>query len=296
MQITSAALTGLNVGFKALFSKAFETAAPRWDKIATLSPSETSEEVYPWLGALPGMREWVGDRIIKALATEGYRIVNKPFEMTVSVKRDAIEDDRYGIYAPLFSRLGESAALWPDDLVFALLKKGDTEKCYDGTAFFNAAHPIKKGVTASNLGTKKLSAESYAAARASMMSLVNEENKSLKIMPDRLVVPPQLESLALKLIKAETIEGTTNTMANTATVEVVPDLSDDANAWYLMATGGVIKPLIFQQRKKPEMVTLNRPTDENAFMRAEYLYGADARGAAGFGLWQCAYKSTGAEA
>ncbi len=296
MQITSAALTGLNVGFKALFSKAFETAAPGWDKIATLSPSETSEEVYPWLAALPGMREWVGDRVIKALATEGYRIVNKPFEMTVAVKRDAIEDDRYGVYAPLFSRLGEAAALWPDDLVFALLKKGSTEKCYDGTAFFNAAHPIKKGVTASNLGTKKLSAESYAAARAAMMSQVNDEGNSLKIRPDRLVVPPQLESLALKLIKAETIEGTTNTMRDTATVEVAPELSDDANAWYLMATGGVIKPLIFQQRKKPEMVTLTRPTDENAFMRAEFLYGADARGNAGFGLWQCAYKSTGAEA
>lgn len=294
MQITSASLAGLNTGFKALFNKAFENSAPKWDKFATLVPSEAGEEVYPWLSALPGMREWIGDRVIKQLAADGYRIINKPFEMTVSVKRDAIEDDRYGVYSPLFSRLGEAAAFWPDELVFGLLLKGETALCYDGKPFFAANHPVKKGVTASNLGTAQLSSESYAAARASMMSLVNEEGKPLKIMPNKLVVPPQLESLARQIVKAETIDGTTNVMRDTAEVEVVPELSANASEWYLMATGGVIKPLIFQQRKKPEMVTLDNPRDANVFMRAEYVYGADARGNAGFGLWQCAYKSTGA--
>ncbi len=103
--------------------------------------------------------------------------------MTVSVKRDVIEDDRYGVYSPMFARLGAAAANWPDGLVFNLLLDGETALCYDGKPFFSTAHPIKKGVTASNLGTAKLSSASYAAARASMMSLVNEEGKPLKITP-----------------------------------------------------------------------------------------------------------------
>ena len=68
-------------------------------------PSGTRENVYPWLGTLPSMQKWAGDRIIRNLKAHKYSIENEKFEMTIAVKRDDIEDDQVGIY-------GRCSATW----------------------------------------------------------------------------------------------------------------------------------------------------------------------------------------
>lgn len=62
-------------------------------------------------------------------------------------------------------------------------------------------------------------------------------------------------------------------------------------AWYLLDTSRALKPLIFQERTKPELETLNASDDEGVFMRDTYRYGVRYRCNAGFGFWQMAYKS-----
>ncbi len=61
--------------------------------------------------------------------------------------------------------------------------------------------------------------------------------------------------------------------------------------WFLLDTTRVMKPLILQKRKDYNFVTLDKETDENVFMRKEFIYGVDARLNAGYGLWQLAYAS-----
>lgn len=67
---------------------------------------------------------------------------------------------------------------------------------------------------------------------------------------------------------------------------------DVPDPWYLMCTTRPLKPLIFQKRREYELKRKDAPTDDNVFMRDEYLYGVDARVNVGFGLWQCAVRST----
>jgi len=62
-------------------------------------------------------------------------------------------------------------------------------------------------------------------------------------------------------------------------------------AWYLLDTSRAIKPIIFQERIPYSLQQLTNDSDENVFMRDEYLYGVRARANAGFGLWQLAYAS-----
>ncbi|WP_027185686.1 Mu-like prophage major head subunit gpT family protein [Desulfovibrio inopinatus] len=62
-------------------------------------------------------------------------------------------------------------------------------------------------------------------------------------------------------------------------------------AWYLLDTTQALKPLIMQLRKKPQMVVQDDPQTDSVFKRGEYLVSVEARGNAGFGLWQCAYGS-----
>ena len=292
MIVNPQTLRGIYVAFNTLFNKALTEVDPLYKQIATITPSTTEAETYAWLGDIPGMREWVGDREIQNLTASDYTIKNKDFELTIGVDRNAIEDDKIGIYNPSIEMLAQSAAMHPDELVFALLASGFVEKCYDGKPFFSDGHVVGKK-TFSNKGTAQLSLESYIAARVSMMSLTNSKGRALNIVPDLLVVSPALEAKAREILVADYIGGTRNTMQGTAKPLVVPQLAGKDKAWFLMSTHRPVKPLIYQERKKAKFVSKTAETDDNVFMKKKFLYGADSRGNVGFGFWQMAFGSDG---
>ncbi len=223
MDITASTLSALFRGFKTSFQAGFTGAPTYWDKVATLVPSTTSIEDYGWLGDIPGMREWVGDRVINLLKAHTYTIANKTYELTQGVDRDKVEDDQFGIYSPLFQMMGDSAAKHPDELIWALLAAGFATACYDGQYFFDTDHPVVQA------------------------------------------------------------DGTTASVSNMQT--------GAGNPWFLLDVTRPLKPLIFQQRKKPEFTALNQPDDSNVFLRKQYLYGIDCRDNVGFGFWQMAFGS-----
>jgi phage major head subunit gpT-like protein len=79
------------------------------------------------------------------------------------------------------------------------------------------------------------------------------------------------------------------TGAVVATTNMLVDGAYTGDAWYLLDTTRAIKPLIFQQRKKPEFIQMTDSKDEAVFMRDEYRFGVDCRDNAGFGFWQMAF-------
>lgn len=226
--ITAAVLTALNTGFKVQYQAGYDAMAPQslYAKIAMEVSSQDASETYGWLGDMPEMREWIGDRVLKDIKQTGYQIVNKDFEATVSVHRNAIEDDKLGVMNPRFRLLGEQAALYPDVLTFGLMKAGRTTLCYDGQYYFDTDHP------------------SFDATGAAV------------------------------------------TVSNV-------DASGGANPfWYLLDTRSVLKPLIFQSRKKPQLISKeSAETSDTVFMKNQYVYGVDMRCNVGFGFWHMAYAS-----
>lgn len=62
--------------------------------------------------------------------------------------------------------------------------------------------------------------------------------------------------------------------------------------WFLFDTARPLKPLIFQNRRDYRLQQKTDPaTSDKVFMTDEFLYGVDARVAAGFGFWQQAMGS-----
>lgn len=285
----------LNIGFSAAFQKGFEETPVQYEKIATVVSSSTKEQTYGWIGKLQSMREWIGERTVQNLSLSDYSIKNKSFETTVGVDRDDIEDDTYGIYGPIFMDLGQCARQHPNKLVFDALKGGFENRCFDGKTFFATDHPNGEGKTYSNRGTKKLTAESYQEARSMMMNLKDEQGNPLGLVPNVLVVSPSNEGEALRILKAEQIEGTSNIYKDTAELLVEPELGgeDTDEAWYLLCTRRPLKPIIFQERKKAEFTSLIKPDDEHVFMEKQYLYGVDSRCNVGYGFPQMAFGSDG---
>jgi len=294
MLVNQQVLAGIYKSFRTIFNDAFNSAKPFWQDLATEVPSTTKEEVYKWLGQMPRMREWLGERVIQNLSAHEWAIKNRDFELTIEVDRNDIEDDSIGIYRPLFQQMGQAGATHPDDLIVELLVNGFSQECYDGQYFFDTDHPLKDGSVQSNKGTLALSSTSYSSAYAAMMSLKGEDGKPLGVTPTHLVIPPQLRETALQILKAERLaNGQTNVNRNSAEPIILPDLAAHPTYWFLLDLSKPLRPFIVQIRKKPEFVAKNKPDDENVFMRKKYLYGIDSRDNAGYGLWQLAYGSTG---
>jgi len=146
----------LYISYSAAFTNGLGMAASTYERIAMRVPSTTRTQEYGWLGQMPRVREWIGERVIQGLNTYGYSIRNRPFELTIGVDREDIEDDNIGIYTPLFTEMGRATATFPDELVWPLLSAGFVTACYDGQYFFDTDHPVLDAngqiVSVSNFG------------------------------------------------------------------------------------------------------------------------------------------------
>ena len=224
MIITQGTLHTLFLAFNAAFREGFGQAPTDHQRITMMVSSMTATEEYAWLGQWPGLKEWVGERIVRSLIQHEYSIKNKTYESTIGVPRDRIRDDQYGVYTPMFSEMGRATAAHPAELVYQALMDGFDTKCYDGQYFFDTDHPV-----------------------------------------DQL--------------------GDAGTQANR------PSTLGSGKPWFLIDTSRAIKPIIHQTREAYDLTRMDDPTDENVFMRREFLYGVDGRCNVGYGLWQLAYGS-----
>lgn len=287
MQLTKTLIENLQVGFRSDFDKAWRDT-PTWgEKLAMTVPSSTATNTYGWMARLLKMRKWDGPRIIQNLKTHAYMLENEPYELTIGVDRDHINDDQLGIYSPMFSEFGRVGRKWADQTLKTALQAGTTNLGFDDVAFFASTHNLDPaGNQSNNFTGNALSTTNFATTRAAMMSYTGEDGEPLGVMPALLIVPPQLENAAHTIVTAERgASGASNVQKGQASVLVVPELANQGTTWYLADTSSAIKPLVWQLREAVKMVALTDVTDQNVFMHKQYLYGLEGRGVAGYGPW-----------
>ncbi|MHC0025776.1 Mu-like prophage major head subunit gpT family protein [Enterobacter vonholyi] len=302
MIVNKANISAFFVNLKTTFNGALKGAPTQWQKIAMKIPSTGQSNDYGWLSSFPQMRKWIGDKVVKSLAAFKYSVENDDWEATIEVDRNHLEDDMTGIYAIQAKSAGESAAQLPDEIVSGLVNDSFTSLCYDGQYFFDTDHPVGAGVF-SNKGTKKLSVASldaamasFGAARTQMGKVKDDDGRSLNVTPNILLVPVALQDVARALVTVESFKnGEANIYKGTAEVVVDPRLTSDT-AWFLLDTTKAITPFFYQERKAPHLVEQTDMNADDVFNRKKFKYGAEARAAGGYGLWQLAYGSTGTEA
>ncbi len=309
MDLTPSNLNGLFTNYAMMYSDAYKGTAPWWRQLATLVTSNTTTQTYAWMDKIPKLRKWVGSRQIQNATARSQLVTNVTFELTESIGKEVLDDDQHGLYAPLAMQMGQQAAKWPDQRVVEDIFTANPT-AYDGVAFFNGSHlsNLENASigTIDNLDAVALTLTNYAAARAKMMSYVGADGQPLGVMPNLLVVPPQLEGIARQILNsdfvADFIPGNTttanvgssqNVWKGSAQLLVIPELAGAATTWYLFDTTQVVKPFVFQLRQAPEFAYLNKPTDPNVFWDREFIFGVSARGAATTGLPFLAYKSVG---
>jgi phage major head subunit gpT-like protein len=295
MLINKANIGQLFTNIKATFNKAFDSAPAQWQKIAMLVPSTTSVEDYAWLENFPKMRKWIGEKFVKSLKAFKYSLTNEPYEATIEIHKHQLADDQIGFLMPQAQGVGFSAKQWPDELVFDAVNKGTSTICHDGQYFFDTDHPVGDASVSNkynltlDISTQAAAKASYGAVRTAMKNQKDEEGRPLNVNPNILLVSTNLEDTANALMTNDRLEdGKPNLYKGTAEVVVAPWLDDDT--WYLLDTTKPVKPFVFQQREKPNMVSQTDINSDAVFNTGMFRFGAEARGTAGYGFWQLAFK------
>ncbi len=299
MLLNTANLSMMFTAFSLQYQGGYGSAEIFWRSLATLVSSSTSTMTYAWMEKIPKMREWVGAKTAQNLAARGPRVVtNKPYELTIQVPKHAIQDDAFGIFAPMAAHMGQQAAKWPDDVVGAKLL--ENPECFDGKPFFDANHPVNMDDAGAGVyknyysSGKALNATNYGFAKAAMRSFTGADGRPIGSRGKLLVVPPSLEETAMQILNSDYLpklaDGASvgngdvgmaqNVWKGSADVVVIDELEAESTAWYLIDNTKGIMPILFQLREAPVFTALTNPTDHNVFWAGNFVMGIEARGAA----------------
>ena len=260
--------------------------------LITEAPSTSASEKYGWLGDVPTVKEWIGDKNFGSLADYDYTIRNKDFYTGIDIDRNEIEDDQMGIVLPRVQMLVLAIAAYKLEMVETLILAGTSGLAYDAAAFFaNRAAPNDNLLAGSGADTIAHIKTDIAAARAAMMRFTSDQGRVMRLQIDTIGCPPEIEGMML-----EVVTSTTAADANAAGVNnpirgwiknVIPfPGTSDLTDWYGFATGYPIKPFIFQNRKNPVPVLDEGQVKTNRKLK----YSAEMRCNVGYGFYQMGLK------
>ena len=296
--------TGLQVSWQG----AYEQEPVFWPQIATELPSDTELEQYGWMDKVAQLTQWIGPRTVNALPTRTRIVTNLDWQRMDGIPRNKFLDDKLGIFTFQAKDRGAATAKLHDLQLVKIMQGTATTQtgaaptgnpvCFDGLTMYNTAHPVDIDVGASGpFGTYSndfqnlaLTPTNYGTARANMRAFLGRDGIPLGIVPDTLIVPPQLEEVGKNIVEATSIapqtlaNGTqvganTNPWRGTAKLLVIDELGNQPKTWYLMTSRRTIKPWIVQNRQAPQFVYLVNPNDPNVVFQKEYMFGVDARSA-----------------
>lgn len=303
------------------FSELYKQTPTWWQNITTLMPSTSRAVDYAWMTRLPLMRKWIGNRVINSVANQTRRVINTPYEHTIELSKWDILDDQFQVFNMAVDIQASEVRKWPDQLLrqaildgaSTLTSDGLDNRGFDGVPVFSTRHPVLAGVDGaagtingatvqSNLFLDTpLTYDNYVSVRTQMMSWVGADGLPLDVMPDLLMVPPQLENMGKSILEADMVQTTaattpagaatagnapmTNTYKGTAKLFVNPMLATKPNNWWLLDTSKPVMPWLFQQRDAPTFTALTNINDPNVFWLAKFIWGVEARGAVAETIW-----------
>lgn len=225
-----------------------------------------------------------------------YNQEHNEISLGFAITRKTIDDNLYKTeFGP--SVMGLRNAFLRTEEIYAadVLNSGQTYSAAisgDGVALFSTAHPVD-GNTVANLASPAVSLNETALLNAQVAVNANwrdNANQRMNAKPKKLVIPPQLEPTAVRLIKTELRPGTGNNDVN-AILSVQGGIPDGYVVWNYLTS----QYAWFLLTDQPGLVHMDRvpyETDMSTeFTSDNLLVKGYARYSFGYNDWRAAYAS-----
>ena len=243
-QLLKELLPGLN----ALFGLEYATYGEQHKEIYDTETSERSFEEETKLSgfsAAPVKNE--GSPIAYDNGQEAFtaRYTHVTIAQGFSLTEEAIEDNLYDSLSARYTKaLARSMAYTKQVRAASVLNNGFNNAFPggDGVALFSTAHPLVSGGTNSNRPTTgaDLNETSLEAAVIQIAQWTDERSLLIAAKPKKLIVPPQLQFVATRLLETQLRTGTAdndiNAIVNNGSIPegyTVNNYLTDVNAWFL---------------------------------------------------------------
>lgn len=272
-----------------------------YPRLATVLQNVGPLTEFRWMGEVPVMREWLGNRIISRLRAEGHSLRTKWYANGVEIDVDDVANDRLGIVKPQITRLAQQAARKIDAQVIDYYNRGfggTLGTTYDGQYLFDTDHTASQsgGASQSNVITGALSAATLNTGIGRMMGFADSNGEPINIVPDTLIAGPSNQLVVREILAAQfNANGASNVNAGIVNAIVNARISGSfAGQWYLAALN--------QEEIRPVMVGIEVPVQFHELMGWEHMHqfmhrtmlaGADGKWGLAYGAWQVVVGSTG---
>jgi len=221
----------------------------------SMRSSGRADEQSIGVGAL-GAKNWAFDGA-NGSGRVNYDDLNKGFKTTFThvqfakgfyVERKLADDNLTDIAFDSSAQLGDSAfrkrelsaaSVFNNAFTSTTNADGNSTLGADGVVLCSASHPYSAddATTQSNTGTAALTKANVSAARVSMMRLTDDRGDIMNIMPDTILVPPDLEDAALEITKSlldpTSAQNAINPQAGRYRL-IVWNYLTDTNNWFLI--------------------------------------------------------------
>ena len=243
-QLLKELLPGLN----ALFGLEYKRYPEEHKEIFETETSERSFEEETKLsgfGAAPVKNEGAAIAYDNAQEAWTARYVHETIAMGFSLTEEAIEDNLYDSLSARYTKaLARGMAYTKQVKAASVLNSGFAggPTYGDGQTLFSTAHPLVSGGANSNTfaAAADLNETSLEAAVIQISLWTDERDLLIAAKPRKLIVPPQLQFIATRLLETELRVGTTdndiNAIKNNGSIPegyTINHYLTDPNAWFL---------------------------------------------------------------
>jgi phage major head subunit gpT-like protein len=193
---------------------------------------------------------------------QGYKTTLTHVEYTkgFKVERKLYDDDQYNIINQRPEGLAMGAVRTREKHGVSVFNNAFSSSYTggDSVSLCNASHPYSpvNATTQSNTGTTALSYDAIIATKKLMREYKDDRGELITVMPNTLLVPPELEDTAWTIVSSMNKPGTADNDANYVRSQgwnvVVWDLLTDANNWFMIDSGLAKRHLIWLNRSNLE--------------------------------------------
>ena len=248
------------------------------DQFFSMQTSQRSYEEHLGIGSMSTDEGWNFEdsgRVQYAGFGPGYTatFTHHEYAKGVQIERKLIEDNLYpgaGLPRTITARveqLADAAVIKREKSKANVFINGFTDSGTDAEGFpiagqdsvglFSTAHNVATAGDAdqSNEFTHALSAANVETIITAMRGFTDDKGEVNPVSPDTLLVPPELEFTANKIVNSELDPNSANNTVNPLKGRlrvVVWDYLTDANAWFLLDSRLAKQSLVWYDRVKPE--------------------------------------------
>lgn len=258
--------------------------------------------VFPFLAEQPQFKKWIGERTPKRLHTVGYSLTTEPYEYSYEIGKNELRFDRFGLLTDHPKGGGRASRMFYEKLVNAKQVAGATTTCVDGQFFYDTDHPQALDGSGSTFSNSRfsmaLNVTNVVSGMVIMAGLVDANGDNMGVMPNILeygvaqwaavrdIFQAEITAQAIETAIGQEIHPVSNAQGAGLAALLTPVLNKNlpAGDWYLHDTRNMMPFLLLEETAPTPLIARDDPRDPHVWEHNAFLFGAEARAGAGYGL------------